>query len=471
MSAPIASWPSSIRRPTRVDQMLLNISCFHARALRQESAQDPDREAARAEECAHDQRDRERVARPFHAERLREPEHAEAAEHRPDAELQPVLGNHRERLPQSGAESDHEQPGGDRANGCGGERGPAGRTERDHDERDLGPLEQDGLVCHKETDPIELLPLETLRAELGHLALVDQLLVVDRDDAGETKDRLAEPAQTEEQQECADDAFQEELGDDGHDRDTEGRDDDRERQRCGESPKERRTPSARDPHGQDDRGRFDELHRARDKSRRRVDGEVEGIHAPDYQRQRRPAVLSRPDPDDRGSGPYHPTVRRIDFIAYLVGLMLGAAILIASGYADRSPAAVRQGDFAQFWVGPRAFILGMDPYASATWHTTAVSLGAVTTDTSVFGYFGWSLVLLFFFFQAEDGIRDLTVTGVQTCALPICSGSIGRRPSSSQSCCGCSGLMRFLRTPIKSAFATSAAQCAGTMIRSPCRKR
>src|SRR2546427_5067638 len=27
--------------------------------------------------------------------------------------------------------------------------------------------------------------------------------------------------------------------------------------------------------------------------------------------------------------------------------------------------------------------------------------------------------LAFFFFQAEDGIRDLTVTGVQTCALPI----------------------------------------------------
>src|SRR2546430_4097379 len=27
--------------------------------------------------------------------------------------------------------------------------------------------------------------------------------------------------------------------------------------------------------------------------------------------------------------------------------------------------------------------------------------------------------LFFFFFQAEDGIRDLTVTGIQTCALPI----------------------------------------------------
>ena len=27
--------------------------------------------------------------------------------------------------------------------------------------------------------------------------------------------------------------------------------------------------------------------------------------------------------------------------------------------------------------------------------------------------------LVFFFFQAEDGIRDWSVTGVQTCALPI----------------------------------------------------
>src|SRR2546422_6235518 len=29
-------------------------------------------------------------------------------------------------------------------------------------------------------------------------------------------------------------------------------------------------------------------------------------------------------------------------------------------------------------------------------------------------------MFLFFFFQAEDGIRDVAVTGVQTCALPIC---------------------------------------------------
>src|SRR2546429_3196646 len=47
----------------------------------------------------------------------------------------------------------------------------------------------------------------------------------------------------------------------------------------------------------------------------------------------------------------------------------------------------------------------------------------------------------FFFFQAEDGIRDVAVTGVQTCALPIyhawhangraglkAAGRVGRRP-------------------------------------------
>src|SRR5687768_17778121 len=33
----------------------------------------------------------------------------------------------------------------------------------------------------------------------------------------------------------------------------------------------------------------------------------------------------------------------------------------------------------------------------------------------------------YFFFQAEDGIRDVAVTGVQTCALPIYRGGRGLR--------------------------------------------
>ena len=38
------------------------------------------------------------------------------------------------------------------------------------------------------------------------------------------------------------------------------------------------------------------------------------------------------------------------------------------------------------------------------------------------------MYFVFFFFQAEDGIRDRDVTGVQTCALPISSGLGGRFP-------------------------------------------
>src|SRR3712207_7948318 len=34
------------------------------------------------------------------------------------------------------------------------------------------------------------------------------------------------------------------------------------------------------------------------------------------------------------------------------------------------------------------------------------------------------VLVRFFFFQAEDGIRDIGVTGVQTCALPICIGYV-----------------------------------------------
>src|SRR2546430_11411256 len=41
-------------------------------------------------------------------------------------------------------------------------------------------------------------------------------------------------------------------------------------------------------------------------------------------------------------------------------------------------------------------------------------------------HYVWLVCFCFFFFQAEDGIRDLTVTGVQTCALPIYTAC--RRP-------------------------------------------
>src|SRR3989440_5986234 len=40
-------------------------------------------------------------------------------------------------------------------------------------------------------------------------------------------------------------------------------------------------------------------------------------------------------------------------------------------------------------------------------------------DIVIFIFHILGFTFFFFFFQAEDGIRDLIVTGVQTCALPI----------------------------------------------------
>src|SRR2546430_11012995 len=53
------------------------------------------------------------------------------------------------------------------------------------------------------------------------------------------------------------------------------------------------------------------------------------------------------------------------------------------------------------------------------WHVEADLLNSPLKAAPVF--------LHLFFFQAEDGIRDLTVTGVQTCALPISKVKLNHR--------------------------------------------
>src|SRR5438874_13283200 len=62
--------------------------------------------------------------------------------------------------------------------------------------------------------------------------------------------------------------------------------------------------------------------------------------------------------------------------------------------------------------------------------------------------------LLYFFFQAEDGIRDLYVTGVQTCALPISAtvahskpGPSGQEPNGSAAEAGAAAMPAPARAP------------------------
>src|SRR2546430_7261501 len=57
------------------------------------------------------------------------------------------------------------------------------------------------------------------------------------------------------------------------------------------------------------------------------------------------------------------------------------------------------------------------------WGEAATRCGSAWLGGAFVGVSAWRIIememYVFFFFQAEDGIRDLTVTGVQTCALPI----------------------------------------------------
>src|SRR5256884_280307 len=59
----------------------------------------------------------------------------------------------------------------------------------------------------------------------------------------------------------------------------------------------------------------------------------------------------------------------------------------------------------------------------------------MTTSTTSLDIMGLqdAYASLFFFFQAEDGIRDVAVTGVQTCALPISTTSMSTSGGTSRS--------------------------------------
>src|SRR5437879_5158025 len=54
--------------------------------------------------------------------------------------------------------------------------------------------------------------------------------------------------------------------------------------------------------------------------------------------------------------------------------------------------------------------------------TAAEDLEPYLIESAEYGAYRAGVAAADFFFQAEDGIRDTSVTGVQTCALPISEG-------------------------------------------------
>src|SRR5205809_2019505 len=81
-----------------------------------------------------------------------------------------------------------------------------------------------------------------------------------------------------------------------------------------------------------------------------------------------------------------------------------------------------------------------------------------------------SLVFFFFFFQAEDGIRDVAVTGVQTCALPISRTAAARAGAGqARSAPGCRPRSR--RRPVADARRGRALPRSRGLRPGPCRSR
>ena len=96
------------------------------------------------------------LAGPVHARALADPEHAEAGQHDADQRLDGVLGDlaqlarHQEA---DDADEDDRRPGGQR----GQAEAVLGGAEADHDQHDLGALEEDALERHREADAVAAL--------------------------------------------------------------------------------------------------------------------------------------------------------------------------------------------------------------------------------------------------------------------------------------------------------------------------
>lgn len=98
--------------------------------------------------------------------------------------------------------------------------------------------------------------------------------------------------------------------------------------------------------------------------------------------------------------------------AFALGLALGTAALFAFGIVDYRDRIHSTSDFSGFWAGPRAIVLGIDPYDPATWIRTATELGTKLPDTDVYAYPPWVAFVLLPFGLLPLSIASDLWTGV-----------------------------------------------------------
>jgi hypothetical protein len=81
-------------------------------------------------------------------------------------------------------------------------------------------------------------------------------------------------------------------------------------------------------------------------------------------------------------------------VAFGLGLVMGVFALFAFGMVEYRGRILSTSDFSGFWAGPRAIVLGVNPYDPAIWLRTAAELGTKLPDTDVYAYPPWVALTL-----------------------------------------------------------------------------
>jgi hypothetical protein len=118
--------------------------------------------------------------------------------------------------------------------------------------------------------------------------------------------------------------------------------------------------------------------------------------------------------------------RRAD-VAYLVGLAVGLAGL-GVFFLDLRIASLGVNDFSLIWAGPRAFLLGRDPYDPATWRDTAVRVVQVLPPfNAVYLYPPWVTIALVPFALLSAPMADVVWTLIGMLAAVVAMRALLRR--------------------------------------------
>jgi hypothetical protein len=112
------------------------------------------------------------------------------------------------------------------------------------------------------------------------------------------------------------------------------------------------------------------------------------------------------------------TLRRADAAYALgVGLGLAALLILFGGLRGRM---LGEDDFATIWTGPRAFLVGLDPYNPATWRDIAVQIGtAHIPDNAVYVYPPWVTIALVPFALLPSRLAGIVWTGLGMTAAVV----------------------------------------------------